>query len=199
MIEPIEDMDYISSTNSQVIETLKKACGENNGALRARYYIKTVSLLEALPESAFENGDIISSLHKALPQSAICGDGSIRGIMGDLYGNAFNNLLVGRDYNKIMMSSPTSYIDYYATCYYGMTAEEAKDAIDIAERAKKKLELILCDEIALQRLRNVIIIKQERRLTQIEEEKSEPHVVEIKSEDDALFYSNYGEWKRQNK
>ena len=142
MIETI-DTDYISSTNSQVIETLKKACGENNKTLRARYYIKTVSLLEALPGSAFEDGDIISSLHKALPQSAIYGDGSIRGIMEDLYRNAFNNLLVGRDYNKLMMSSPTGYIDYYASCYYSMTAEEAKDAIEIAERAKKKLELIL--------------------------------------------------------
>ena len=58
-------------------------------------------------------------------------------------------------------------------------------------KIEEKLELILCDEATLQGLRE--------KMKEARESSKTAHIKEAKTEDDALFYSNYGEWKRQQK
>ena len=175
MIKTIEDTDYTFSTYIQVMEKLETANREKNhcgrmrgcehGASCAEYYKEAISLSEALPKSAFEHRHI-------------------REEMKDLYRNAFNFFVrIGS-----VLSHP---FDYGINPYYNALANDAEAAIKIAERAKEKLELMLCDEATLQGLR--------KKVKEARESSKTAHIKEAKTEDDRLFYSNYYEWKMRQK
>jgi len=173
MIETMEVTNYIFS---QAMDASRKARRENDHDEHckrcAEYYIEAISFIEALPESVIEQGDRKRDIE--------C-----------LYRDAF-------DFFVEKVKSDSSPIRNYNTFPdYDNAIKDVETSIEIAERAKKKLELILCNEATLLDLKGRAE-NLRKKLIEMKEE-TEADIKRCKAEDDDLFYANYGEWKRQNK